>query len=215
LSPFLLGSFDVDDNEVKANKLNRIGNIFVSDESYIALEKWHNDFLKDFCLKSRTIVPSEYIAEIGKKLSDKRSVLYWAAKNEVPIFCPGFVDGALGDHFFIFNEKRHADEKLIIDAAADLTKFYKLILEPKRIGAVILGGGIAKHHLIGAAILRDGLDYAIYISTGNEYDGSLSGAKPKEAVSWNKLKSSKNSVAIDAEATLVFPLLAHVWIHGS
>ncbi|MCX6772814.1 MAG: deoxyhypusine synthase family protein, partial [Candidatus Micrarchaeota archaeon] len=75
-------------------------------------------------------------------------------------------------------------------------------------GGIILGGGIAKHHLIGAAILRNGLDYAVYLSTGTEGDGSLSGARPREAVSWNKLKDEKNSAFVEGDATLTFPLLA-------
>ena len=73
---------------------------------------------------------------------------------------------------------------------------------------LVLGGGIAKHHLIGAAILRNGLDYAVYLSTGTEYDGSLSGARPREAVSWNKLKNEENSAFVEGDATLTFPLLA-------
>ena len=103
--------------------------------------------------------------------------------------------------------------KIVIDTAADITKFYNMLLQPDKTAGIILGGGIAKHHLIGAAILRNGLDYAIYIQTGTEYDGSLSGAKPKEAVSWNKLKNKSNAVCIEADATIVFPMLALSLIH--
>ena len=80
----------------------------------------------------------------------------------------------------------------------------------EKTGAIILGGGIAKHNLIGAAILRNGLDFAVYLSTGSEGDGSLSGARPREAVSWNKLKEEKNSAFVEGDATLTFPLLASV-----
>jgi deoxyhypusine synthase len=59
-------------------------------------------------------------------------------------------------------------------------------------------------------LFRGGADYAVYISTGMEGDGSLSGAPPEEAVSWGKIKdedSEPNYTQIEAEATLVLPLL--------
>ncbi len=207
---FYLGDFNANDSEVKGNKLNRIGNILVKDDSYCALEEWHNKFLEEMCNKKKIWAPSDYIKEIGLKLNDENSILYWAAKNDIPIYCPGFVDGALGDHFYFFNKKMK--DKLVIDQAADVEKFYDLIIQPEKIGGLILGGGIAKHHLIGASIIRDGLNYAIYIQTGSEYDGSLSGAKPKEAVSWSKLKDLRNSVCVEADATLVLPLIASALI---
>ena len=203
---FYVGDFEADDAEVKENKLNRIGNIFVPDEQYCDLEDFNMRFLEKLYQKNNVIAPSEYIFELGKEIKDENSILYWASKNNIPIFCPGFVDGAIGDHIYFFNQNKK--EKLVIDTAKDVTKFYDLILQPEKIAGIVLGGGIAKHHLIGAAILRDGLDYAVYVSTGTQYDGSLSGALPKEAVSWNKLKDKRKSVHVEADVTLVFPLLA-------
>ncbi len=209
-SPFRLGDFDVDDGALKKVGFNRIGNVLVADEQYCDFEDFHMRVLEKLWVKKKIWAPSEYIEELGKTVKDKSSILHWASENKIPIFAPGFVDGAMGDHFFFFNQNRK--EPLVIDTAADVTKFYKLVLEPKKIGGIILGGGIAKHHLIGAAILRDGLDYAIYVQTGTPYDGSLSGARPTEAISWNKLKELRNSVSIEADATLVFPLLAAKWL---
>jgi len=210
---FKLGSFNVDDTEIKKNKINRIGNIFVPDDHYCWLEDFHNTFIKKIIREKKVWSPSEYIHMLGKELHDEKSILYWCTKNNIPIFSPGFVDGALGDHFFFYNENKKENEKIIIDTAKDLTLFYKMILDSPKTGGVFLGGGTPKHHLIGAAILRNGLDYAIYIQTGTQYDGSLSGAHPKEAISWNKLKKEENSTIIEAEATLVFPLLAIEWMN--
>jgi deoxyhypusine synthase len=53
---------------------------------------------------------------------------------------------------------------------------------------IILGGGIVKHHICNANLMRDGGDYAVYINTGQEFDGSDTGARPDEAVSWGKIK---------------------------
>ncbi len=209
---FYVGDFEADDVEIKENALNRIGNIYVPDKHYCTFEDFHMDFLEKTYAEKKIMAPSEYIRRLGLLLQDEQSVLYWAAKNDIPIYCPGFVDGAMGDHFYFFNQK-HKDEPFIIDTTADVTSFYNLIMQPEKIAGVILGGGIAKHHLIGAAIIRDGLDYAVYIQTGTQYDGSLSGAQPKEAVSWNKLKEEENAVVVEGDATLIFPLIAHAWLH--
>lgn len=206
-APFLLGSFDVDDEEIKKKALNRIGNVLVPDKYYADFEKFNLKFFGDLYKKSRVVSPSVYCSKLGEKINDKNSFLYWCSRNGIPVIVPGFVDGAIGDHVFFFNQDKKSGEKLIVDQAADLAQFYNLMLTADKTGGLIIGGGIAKHHLIGAAILRNGLDYAVYLSTGTQYDGSLSGARPTEAVSWNKLKDKKKSAFIEAEATLAMPLL--------
>ena len=56
-------------------------------------------------------------------------------------------------------------------------------------------------------MFRNGADYAVYINTAVEYDGSDSGATPEEAVSWGKVSQNAKRVKIYSEASLVFPLL--------
>ncbi len=212
--PFHLGSFGADDEEVKANGLNRIGNVFVKDEQYAAFEKLHLAFMKKMYDKhGGKMCMSQYVKELGATLSDEKSFLYWCSKNNIPVFLPGPLDGAMGDHFYYFN-KQNWKNPFIIDAAKEVNDFYDVMLNAEKTGGVILGGGIAKHHLIGAAILRNGLDYAVYLSTGTEGDGSLSGARPREAVSWNKLKNEDDSAFVEGDATLTFPLLACMIMKG-
>lgn len=206
-APFFLGAFDVDDEEIKKKALNRIGNVLVPDKYYSDFEQFNLKFLAELYKESRIVLPSVYCKKLGEKINDKNSFLYWCSRNGIPVIVPGFVDGAIGDHVFFFNQDKKNGEKLIIDQAADLASFYNLMLTSEKTGGLIIGGGIAKHHLIGAAILRNGLDYAVYLSTGTQYDGSLSGARPTEAVSWNKLKDKRKSAFIEAEATLTMPLL--------
>jgi len=207
-APFSLGSFHVDDAELKRNGMNRIGNIFVKDEQYVGFEKFHLAFMQKMYEKhGGKMCMSEYVKELGLKLNDKNSFLYWCSRNKIPVFVPGPMDGAMGDHFYFFN-KSHRAKPFVIDAAEEVNRFYDIMLTADKTGGIILGGGIAKHHLIGAAILRNGLDYAVYLSTGTEGDGSLSGARPREAVSWNKLKDEKNSAFVEGDATITFPLLA-------
>ncbi|PSO04058.1 hypothetical protein B9Q12_03150, partial [Candidatus Marsarchaeota G2 archaeon ECH_B_SAG-G06] len=43
--------------------------------------------------------------------------------------------------------------------------------------------------------------------TTTEYDGSLSGARTKEAISWNKLKPKALHTTVLGDATITLPLL--------
>lgn len=61
---------------------------------------------------------------------------------------------------------------------------------------IILGGGLAKHHVCNANMMRNGADYAVYINTAEEFDGSDSGAHPDEAVSWGKIRGSAKPVKV-------------------
>lgn len=47
----------------------------------------------------------------------------------------------------------------------------------------------------------------MFLNTASEYDGSDSGARPDEAISWGKIKKDATPVKIYAEATLILPLL--------
>jgi len=72
---------------------------------------------------------------------------------------------------------------------------------------IVLGGGVCKHQIANAMLIRNGADYSVYINTGQEFDGSDSGARPDEAVSWGKIRAGAEAVKVYADATLVFPML--------
>lgn len=44
--------------------------------------------------------------------------------------------------------------------------------------------------------MRNGADFAVYINTAQEFDGSDSGASPNEAVSWGKIKTDASPVKV-------------------
>ena len=205
-SYYYKGDFSMDDSLLNKEGINRIGNVLIKNESYEILEKINNEIFS----KNEILEPSLLAEEYGKyieKNSDKRetSFLYHAYKNNIPVFCPGIVDGAIGLNAY-FYKKASPSNKLVFDLVKDLEKLGEIILNAEETSGLIIGGGISKHHLLGSNIIRGGLDYAIYISTAVEYDGSLSGAKPKEAVSWGKLKQKKH-ILINGEASLILPLL--------
>ncbi len=137
-------------------------------------------------------------------LGETNSILRAAAERQVPVFVPGITDGAVGSQLWLFWQD-HRD--LSIDLMHDEQALSDLVYGAKRTGAIILGGGISKHHTIWWNQFRDGLDAAIYVTTAVEWDGSLSGARTREAVSWGKLKPNARHVTIDGDMTVLLPLM--------
>ena len=138
------------------------------------------------------------------KKNHEESFLFWAARNEIPVFCPGITDGALGDMTVFFRQKH---PEFMIDVTKDHTLITDLLQNASSAGCIVLGGGIAKHYLLNAAIFREGFEYSIYITTATEHDGSDSGGNQEEAISWAKIKPTASRVKVIGDATILFPLL--------
>jgi deoxyhypusine synthase len=161
--------------------------------------------LKDLYYKEgkRGISTYEIVDYIGSTLGQS-SFLYWAHKNEIPIIVPGIVDGAVGSQIWLFSQQ-HKDFK--IDILMDETKLSDIIYDSKKSGAFMVGGGISKHHTLWWNQFRGGLDYAVYITTASEWDGSLSGAPVEEAISWSKVTTKARHATIHGEASTLLPFL--------
>ncbi|KAF4619988.1 hypothetical protein D9613_005230 [Agrocybe pediades] len=93
---------------------------------------------------------------------------------------------------------------LILDIVEDIRQLNELSRKSKKAGMIVLGGGVCKHQIANAMLIRNGADYS---NTGQEFDGSDSGARPDEAVSWGKIRAGAEAVKVFADATLVFPML--------
>nr|XP_027072430.1 deoxyhypusine synthase-like isoform X2 [Coffea arabica] len=150
--------------------------------------------------------PSKVISRLGKEINDESSYLYWAYKNNIPVFCPGLTDGSLGDMLY-FHSFRNPG--LVIDIVQDIRNMNGEAVHVglRKTGMIILGGGLPKHHICNANMMRNGADFAVFINTAQEYDGSDSGARPDEAVSWGKIRGSAKAVKVHCDATIAFPLL--------
>jgi len=141
---------------------------------------------------------------MGQRINNEDSIYYWCWKNDIPVYCPAFTDGAIGDVMF-FDTFR--ERGFIVDLVQDIRGVNEVAIRAKKTGMIILGGGVMKHHICNANMMRDGADYSVFINTGTEYDGSDAGARPDEAVSWGKIKIDAQAVKVWTEATLVFPIL--------
>lgn len=82
-----------------------------------------------------------------------------------------------------------------------------MAMRAKNTGMIIIGGGVVKHHICNANLMRNGANFSVYLNTASEFDGSDAGARPDEAISWGKIKKEATPVKVYAEATLIFPLL--------
>ncbi len=208
LAPFYLGDFNLKGSDLREKGLNRIGNLLVPNENYCLFEDWINPLLKEMLdkqkKKNKIYTPSKIIKFLGKKINNEKSIYYWCYKNKIPVFCPALTDGSIGDMMF-FNNFRNPG--FIVDILGDLVKLNKMALHAKKTGMIILGGGLIKHHICNANLMRNGADYSVYINTAQEFDGSDAGARPDEAVSWGKIKPDAQSVKVYAEVTLVFPIV--------
>ncbi|KAI6857795.1 hypothetical protein D0864_15953 [Hortaea werneckii] len=218
LAPTYLGSFTDKGEELRKRGLNRIGNLVVPNSNYCAFEDWVMPLLDKMLEEQEAVrgkgeeagefswTPSKVIARLGKEINDERSVYYWAQKNDIPVFCPALTDGSLGDMLY-FHTFKSSPAQLRIDIVEDIRKINTIAVRAKRTGMIILGGGVVKHHIANANLMRNGAESAVYINTGNEFDGSDAGARPDEAVSWGKIRAGGENVKIYAEATIAFPLL--------
>ena len=217
LAPTYVSSFTASGASLREAGMNRIGNLVVPNENYGLFEDWVVPILDQ--LLSEQIAsrerkdeeeliwtPSTVIARLGKEINNDSSILYWAYRKSIPVFCPALTDGSLGDmlHFHTF---KCSPQRLFIDIVQDIRRINEFARSAKRAGMIILGGGIVKHHIANACLHRDGAESAVYINTAQEFDGSDAGARPDEAVSWGKIKAGADSVKVHCEATVVFPLL--------
>ena len=89
----------------------------------------------------------------------------------------------------------------------DLRLINKMAIHSVNTGMIILGGGLIKHHICNANLMRNGANFSVFLNTASEFDGSDSGARPDEAISWGKIKKDATPVKIYGEASFVFPLL--------
>ncbi len=199
---FKLGEFNMDGAKLRDEGINRAGNILIPNSRYVTFEKWILPILKEY--KEEIKTPSQLIKILGKEINNEDSVYYWAYKNNIPVFCPAIMDGSIGDMIYFF---KNSNQDFSLDIVADTEEFNNSSIGKKKTGMIILGGGVVKHSICNCNLYRNGADYAVYINTAAEFDGSDSGARPEEAVSWGKIAKKAKTVKVFGDATILFPLI--------
>ncbi|MEN6379367.1 MAG: deoxyhypusine synthase [Methanofastidiosum sp.] len=205
------GSFEMDDRQLHKEGVNREGNVLIPNESYSEiLEEKVRKVIGDLYDKGvRDVSPHELVWEFGKALEGEKnkedSIIYWCYKNNIPVILPGPLDGSWGWQLYYFWQDGHKDFNL--NLMKDEDTISDLIYSADKTGALMIGGGISKHHTIWWNQFRGGLDYAVYITTAPEWDGSLSGARIREAISWGKVREDADFITIEGDATVILPIM--------
>lgn len=210
---FEISNFHADDNQLHERGENRVGNLIIRNESYMKFEDKMRVYLEKIYEKKKSqkdgsngarISISELLLEIGLMLNDENSILYQAAKNDIPIYCPGIADSSFGFQLFMFQQK-HDD--FIVDGIKDMGRVVTDLSFDDKKGLISLGGSISKHYAIFAALLSGGFDYAVYMTTSHASSGSMSGATTQEAKSWGKLKDDAEAATVNGDVSINFPLM--------
>ncbi|XP_071511211.1 deoxyhypusine synthase-like [Diadema antillarum] len=203
-----LGDFSLRGRDLRQKGINRIGNLLVPNDNYCKFEDWLMPILDQMLIEQNTQdinwTPSKMIARLGKEINDPSSVYYWAYKNNIPVFSPALTDGSLGDILYFHSYKNPG---LKLDIIEDVRRMNSQAVFAAHTGMIILGGGLIKHHICNANLMRNGADFSVFLNTGQEFDGCDSGARPDEAISWGKIKMTASPVKVYGEATLLFPLI--------
>ncbi|KAL8720644.1 MAG: hypothetical protein Q9225_002514 [Loekoesia sp. 1 TL-2023] len=203
-APTYLDSFASVGAELREKGMNRIGNLVVPNSNYCAFEDWVVPILDQMLAEQEATrhteeplvwTPSTVINRLGKEINNEASICYWAYKNNIPVFCPALTDGSLGDMLY-FHTFKWSPQILDISITRDIRRLNDIAMNAKRAGMIILGGGLIKHHIANACLMRNGAESAVYINTAQEFDGSDAGARPDEAVSWGKIKVDGDSVKV-------------------
>jgi deoxyhypusine synthase len=206
--PYLHGAWDLDDADLHRRHLYRLGNLVIPEANYgrIVERKMRSLLAAQWAAGVRSLSTRALARAIGERIPARcrTSILRAAFERDVPVIVPGITDGAVGSQLWLFWQDHKA---LTLDLFSDEQLLSDLVFDAKRAGAILLGGGISKHHTIWWNQFRDGLDAALYVTTAVEWDGSLSGARTREAISWGKVKPTARHTTVEGDITVLFPLM--------
>ena len=204
------GGWVVNDSELYKYHLFRIYDILVPEEDYIRLDFRLSEMYADIALahKGESLASNEFTYEIGKRLTDKNSILRAAYEEGVPIFLPAVRDSEFGFIHWLHSSQKDQKNVLQVDAFKDVPTVCGICAKSPKNGMIVIGGGVPRNTVQSSALAsKKGLDYAVVITMDRPETGGLSGSTLEETVSWGKMKGSADHVMVIGEALMVFPFL--------
>jgi len=207
------GWFNVNDRELHKLNIHRLGNVFIPVENYgLIIEEFMKELLPN--IEGKELSTYELSLEIGRHLDKckrrEESILWWAWKKKIPVIIPGITDGAVGYQLWYYSQ----DHDVKMNVLKDEQLLADIIYDAEVTGALMIGGGISKHHVIWWNQFKDGLDRVVYITTAVEWDGSLSGARIREAISWGKVSEKAKYITVEGDATVILALIVPYLINN-
>jgi deoxyhypusine synthase len=203
------GAFGLDDRDLHDEGVHRLGNVLVPEESYgPLLEEKVRPWIEEMTGERTDWSTADLAAELGRRVRDvdggEESLLAACHDRDVPVFVPAPTDGAVGSQIWAASQD---GPRMRFDLLEDEERLADRVFGADELGALMVGGGVSKHHVIWWSQFLDGLDHAVYVTTAPEWDGSLSGARLEEGISWGKVKRDASIVNVPGEATVLVPLI--------
>jgi deoxyhypusine synthase len=205
-----IGSWAVNDSELYKYHLFRIYDIFVPEEDYVKLDFTMSAMYDDIAQEHQgeNLASNEFTWEIGKRLTDKNSILRAAYEENVPIFLPAVRDSEFGFIHWLHAAQEKSKPVLKLDAFKDVPTICNICAQSPKNGMIVIGGGVPRNTIQSSALAsKKGLDYAVVITLDRPETGGLSGSTLEETVSWGKMKGQADHVMVIGEALMVFPII--------
>jgi deoxyhypusine synthase len=226
MGSFRLGDYKNDDISLYKSNINRSGNILIPAKLYLHLHLFLNAFnsslWRRFWIHGDAVTDSDYVYEMGRYMDTHniplrdQSFVYKAYKNDIRIYSPALLDGAIGDALYNFSAFRRRlssrpHRRPIIEVSKSAADLIDHMIDLKTVHGDIcllaVGGSVPKHMICNSAIYAGGAKYCVYINTSTEAEGSNAGAPVSEAITWGKVRVDAQAVKVEAEASLVLPLI--------
>jgi deoxyhypusine synthase len=189
------------DVSLREKEINRIYDVFLPNEAFIALEEFMQEALASLDPR-RSYSIAGFLSHLGERLD--RGILGTAAAKGIPVYCPAVADSMIGLQCWLFSQS----QPIAVDTFADLKSLLDTCFSAKRAGALLVGGGVPKNFILQSMLMTpNGFSYAVQL-TGDRPDlGGLSGATLDEARSWGKITEDAAAVTVYGDATITLPML--------
>ncbi len=188
----------------------RIYDIFVPEEDFVkadeSLIKMFDEIAADN--RGKLFSTNELMREIGKRLTDPKSIVRSAYETNVPLFMPAMRDSEFAYIHTVHKTRSTKGKALKISAFEEVPEMLKMMEQAEHIGLVVIGGGVPRNSSQHAALMTGkGLDYSVVITMDRPEPGGLSGSTIEETISWGKLKHKADKTMVISDASIVFPLM--------
>ncbi len=212
-----LGSSHVDDCELFKHRVDRIHDIFASEDQFRNTDFLIRDFAKKLDRKKK-YSSREFVHLLGEEITrmggDEDSIIVSAYRQGFPVFIPALCDSSIGIGLML---ARRNGVKIDVDQMKDVDEIVQIAEHSAKTGVIYVGGGVPKNFIQQIEVIQDIIDadsenghkYAIQYTTDAPHWGGLSGATFEEAVSWGKITTTARKVQVFVDATIALPIAAH------
>jgi deoxyhypusine synthase len=218
--PVVQGHFAVDDKELYRAGIERIYDVFITEDSLLDTDAFVREALEKAPkhLQGNISTPRlhHYLGQLVNQQAPlpEKSWVATAAKYDVPIFTSSPGDSSIGMNVAAMKLRGGTTT---VDPDLDVLESTAIVYDADVNGVVILGGGSPKNFYLQTQptlwqildLNRGGHEYVLQISTDSPQWGGLSGATPSEAISWGKVQAEmmKNHVVVYSDTTIAAPIV--------